>query len=232
MTADKKFKRLVRERARRTGQSYAAARRALLRKRSEDQVTMVEMTVAAVRVTPAGGPPHLVLEERAGTRQLPIVIGQPEATAIAFALSGTETLRPLTHDFLKQAVDALGGRVLRIEVDHRGESGVFTAGLVLGMADGSERYLDCRVSDAIALAVRCDPPPAVLVPERLLAPPPSAVPAPPRGPFRLRCSCREWVVFMPADVTPTGPREAGHVEGVVRCESCGAEQVVRVPVSD
>jgi len=38
MTAEKKFKRLVRDRARRTGGSYAAARHELLRKRSEDQM--------------------------------------------------------------------------------------------------------------------------------------------------------------------------------------------------
>jgi hypothetical protein len=45
MTAEKKFKRLVRDRARRTGESYAAARRELLRKRSEDEMNDVHATV-------------------------------------------------------------------------------------------------------------------------------------------------------------------------------------------
>jgi len=194
---------------------------------------LVSMAVAAVRVIAEGGHvPHLVLEDRVGGRQLPIVIGAPEANAIASALSRTETPRPMTHDFLKQTVDAFGGRVLRIEIDHQAETGVFTADLVLGMVDGSERHLDCRASDAVALAVRCDPRPAILVPERLLSSSPPAPPTTPSGPFRLRCSCGESVIFVPGDVIPRDPQEVGQVQGLVRCRSCGAEHQVRVPVPD
>lgn len=61
MTAEKKFKRLVRDRARRTGESYAAARHELLRKRSQDQMEdpgtapddrLVELRAAGIESEP------------------------------------------------------------------------------------------------------------------------------------------------------------------------------------
>jgi len=45
---------------------------------------------------------------------LPIFIGSPEATAIAFALEEVETPRPMTHDLIKDLLDELGARIERV----------------------------------------------------------------------------------------------------------------------
>ena len=82
-----------------------------------------------------------------------------------------------THDALTQVVDALGGQVVRIVVGHRAETSTYTADVTVALAGGGERRFDWRVSDAVALAVRCDPPPVILVPAALLDPPPGRGPA-------------------------------------------------------
>ncbi len=60
---------------------------------------MVEVHLAAVRVDLQSNTPVVLLQETEGARRtLPIFIGAPEATAIAFALQGVTTPRPMTHD--------------------------------------------------------------------------------------------------------------------------------------
>ncbi len=110
----------------------------------------------------------VLLKETGGERRLQVFIGPPEATAIAFAMQGVPTVRPRTYDALKQTVEALGGRLDRIVVGWRAETTTFTADVVVLLPDGAERHFDWRVSDALAIAVRCTPPPAILVPSALL----------------------------------------------------------------
>ena len=99
------------------------------------------------------GQPILVLQDEGGRFLLPIWIGVPEAGAIACSLQGQVLPRPMTHDLLSSVVRALGGEVLRVEI--RGiDSGTFLADLCLRDATGQDRTIDCRPSDAIALAVR------------------------------------------------------------------------------
>jgi bifunctional DNase/RNase len=240
MTADKKFKRLVRERARRTGESYAAARHALLGKRSEPPMgdavppqaqDLVEVRAAGIRTDAASETPFLVLEDPKTGRRLLIAIGPSEATAIAFAQQQVAVKRPMTHDALKQTVDALGARLLRVVVDHQPETSTFTADVVLTVHNGDELHLDWRVSDSVALAVRCDPTPPILVPERLLADPPgsSAAGSPPwLGGVRVRCSCSAWIP-VPEDVLQeAAASEAELVEADVECPSCGQRRHVRL----
>src|SRR3712207_8769191 len=50
--------------------------------------------------------PIVLLREVSGERYLPIWIGAVEATAIAFAQQGVVPPRPLTHDLLKDVLDA------------------------------------------------------------------------------------------------------------------------------
>ncbi|MEA2593112.1 MAG: uncharacterized protein QOD62_2943, partial [Actinomycetota bacterium] len=69
---------------------------------------MVEVTLVGVRVELPTNQPIVLLKERDGGRFLPIWIGAVEATAIAFALQGVVTQRPMTHDLLKNIVDELG----------------------------------------------------------------------------------------------------------------------------
>ena len=70
--------------------------------------------------------PFLLLRETEGDRRvLPIFIGGPEATAIAFALEEVETPRPMTHDLFKDVLDELGVAVERVVVTELRDSTFF-----------------------------------------------------------------------------------------------------------
>lgn len=89
-------------------------------------------------------------------RTLPIFIGAAEAQAIAFMLEQVKPPRPLTHDLIKNMMDNLECRIKRVEVcDLRDNT--FYAKLFLEW-NGMENELDCRPSDAIALALRFSAP--------------------------------------------------------------------------
>ena len=97
--------------------------------------------------------PCLVLREAQGAgRVLPIFIGGPEATAIAFALEEVETPRPMTHDLVKDLLEELGARIERVTVTELRDA-TFYAEIVLSVA-GSVHSVSARPSDAVALAVR------------------------------------------------------------------------------
>ena len=66
--------------------------------------------------------PIVLLREVAGDRYLPIWIGAVEATAIAFAQQGVVPPRPLTHDLLKDVLEATGNELDR-GPHHRGQRG-------------------------------------------------------------------------------------------------------------
>jgi hypothetical protein len=92
-----------------------------------------------------------------GERKLPIVIGPCEAASITFALEGHRHSRPLTHDLLKTVLERMEMEIARVLVDDLWK-GTFYGKIVLRGTDGREEVVDCRPSDAIALAVRCDAP--------------------------------------------------------------------------
>src|SRR5204863_7785447 len=77
---------------------------------------MIELNLVDVRVELPSNQPIVLLREREGERYLPIWIGAMEATAIAFALQGIVTARPMTHDLLKNVLEEVGVRVDRIVI--------------------------------------------------------------------------------------------------------------------
>jgi bifunctional DNase/RNase len=118
---------------------------------------MVEMELVAVRIELPGNIPVVVLREMSEEhRLLPIFIGQPEATAIAFALDGVVTQRPMTHDLLRDVLAGLDAQVERVVVTHL-EEGTFFAELHLRQGEKSI-VVSARPSDAMALALRVDCP--------------------------------------------------------------------------
>lgn len=115
---------------------------------------MIELELIGVRVELPANQPIVLLREKTGDRYLPIWIGAPEATAIAFALQGVETPRPLTHDLFVDVLQSLGATLEAVHVTHLDE-GTFYAELHLLV--GEERTtVSARPSDAIALASRMD----------------------------------------------------------------------------
>ena len=117
---------------------------------------MVEVTVESIRVSLINQQRLVVLREEGGTRYLPIWIGAFEAEAISMGLQEVEVLRPMTHDLLVAAIEQLGAKVLSICVNDLHDD-TFFAQIVLE-ANGANLEVDCRPSDAIAIAVRAHVP--------------------------------------------------------------------------
>jgi bifunctional DNase/RNase len=117
---------------------------------------MVELNLVGVRVELPSNQPIVLLKEQEGERYLPIWIGAMEATAIAFALQGIVTQRPMTHDLLKNVLEETEVHVERIVITELRE-GTFYA--VIQLSRNGTRYeVSSRPSDAIALAVRVNVP--------------------------------------------------------------------------
>lgn len=113
----------------------------------------IEMELVGVRVELPTNTPIVLLRELDGERRvLPIFIGGPEATAIAFALEDVETPRPMTHDLMRDLIADLGATVERVVVTDLQE-GTFYAEIHLDVA-GTAHQVSARPSDAVALAVR------------------------------------------------------------------------------
>jgi hypothetical protein len=108
-----------------------------------------ELSVVGVRVELPSNQPIVLLKEAAGDRYLPIWIGAVEATAIAFAQQGIVPARPLTHDLLKDVLQAVGADLNAVMITDL-RDGVYYADLRFG--DGTS--VSARPSDAIALAIR------------------------------------------------------------------------------
>ncbi|MDT9592391.1 bifunctional nuclease family protein [Nocardioides zeae] len=110
---------------------------------------MREVDVVGVRVEMPSNQPIVLLREASGERYLPIWIGAVEATAIAFAQQGVTPPRPLTHDLLKDVLEATGNELTEVQIVEM-RDGIFYASLVL--SSGVE--VSARPSDSIALALR------------------------------------------------------------------------------
>ena len=110
---------------------------------------MLALDVIGVRVEMPSNQPIVLLRESDGQRYLPIWIGAPEASAIAFAQQGVTPPRPLTHDLMVDVIAALGATLSEVHITDLSD-GVFYA--VLVFASGTQ--VSARPSDAIALALR------------------------------------------------------------------------------
>ena len=117
---------------------------------------MIEMTIDSIRVSLMNYQRVVILKEKMAERYLPIWIGPAEADAIAVKLQGVNVPRPLTHDLLGLVIDSLGANINSIIVSDL-KNDTFYAKLILN-TNGGEMEVDCRPSDALALAVRVEVP--------------------------------------------------------------------------
>ncbi len=113
---------------------------------------MVELQVAGLSVDETSKSPILVLRHNQSGQIIPIWIGAMEAMSISFALNDNKSPRPLTHDLTLNAIAALRGELIRVEINDLRE-GTFMAELVVAAGTKPVR-IDCRPSDAVALAIR------------------------------------------------------------------------------
>ena len=126
---------------------------------------MVEVVLRAVRVDVGSSTPLLLLEEVGGERVLPIFVGAPEATAIAYALQNVPTPRPMSHDLLGNVIAALGAQLFAVEITELIDN-TYYANLRL-LRERTEINVSARPSDAVALALRVGAP--ILVSDDLMA---------------------------------------------------------------
>lgn len=89
-------------------------------------------------------------------RYLPIWVGRFEAQSIRVGLNGISTPRPMTYDFIRNLLEATGAVPVRVTITQLREL-TFYANLEVERA-GTRQSLDCRPSDAIAVAVRTSTP--------------------------------------------------------------------------
>jgi bifunctional DNase/RNase len=111
------------------------------------------LRVVGVRVELPANQPVVLLREEDGVRYLPIWIGADVASAIAFQQQGVHTVRPLTHDLMKDIITALGVQLEAVHITEMRDD-IFYA--ELRFSGGAT--VSARPSDAIALALRCDVP--------------------------------------------------------------------------
>jgi bifunctional DNase/RNase len=95
----------------------------------------------------------IVLKEKVGDRQIPIVIGYMEASSIKIKISGVDVPRPMTHDLLVNVMEILGARLGKVVIDKL-VNNTFHAKLEIISKEGDVKMIDSRPSDSIALAVR------------------------------------------------------------------------------
>ena len=96
-----------------------------------------------------------------GRREFPLTVGLFEATTIDRACRRVPSVRPLTHELVAHAVEALGGSFVDVVVD-RLEGRVFYATVRINQ-NGKIVLLDARPSDAVALALTRRPPLKILI---------------------------------------------------------------------
>ena len=113
------------------------------------------MRVFGLTIDPQTKTPIVILREMEGETVLPVWVGAMEAMAVSLVLNKENLPRPLTHDLLLMALRALKAGLVKVEITDL-KDGVFFALLVQG--PGGRVRVDCRPSDAIALAMRAEAP--------------------------------------------------------------------------
>lgn len=117
---------------------------------------MIEVVIDSIRISLISQHRIVMLRDVDGERRLPIWIGPCEAEAITIELQDVEIARPVTHDLLKNVIVEVGGTVSHILINELRDQ-VFYARLFVDL-DGEMLEIDCRPSDAIAVAVRAKVP--------------------------------------------------------------------------
>lgn len=126
----------------------------------------IHMQLSRIIINEINDQQVIYLREVDGERQFPILIGLFEATSIDRRVKRLEAPRPLTHDLLVGVVDALGAELDSVVITELKEH-TYYAQLRIKL-DGELVEVDSRPSDAIAVAVTCDPPLPIYVEEEVL----------------------------------------------------------------
>ncbi|MDB5308856.1 MAG: hypothetical protein JWO38_3058 [Gemmataceae bacterium] len=111
----------------------------------------VQMELRRIIISEVDDHQVIILKEVEGDRSFPIVIGIFEATSIDRRVKGMQAPRPLTHDLITSVVEQMGGEIQDIVISDLKEHTYFAKLRIRN--EGELVEVDCRPSDAIALAV-------------------------------------------------------------------------------
>jgi len=126
----------------------------------------VQMELARIIISEINDQQVIYLKEVDGDRMFPILIGIFEATSIDRRVKQYRSPRPLTHDLLVGVVESMGAEIQDVVISELREH-TYYARLRLRF-EGELVEVDARPSDAIAVAVTCDPPAPIYVAEEVL----------------------------------------------------------------
>ena len=126
----------------------------------------VQMELSRIIISEINDQQVIYLKEVEGERAFPILIGIFEATSIDRRVKGHPTPRPLTHDLLVSAVENLGGELQDVVISELKDHTYYARLRV--RHDGELIEVDARPSDAIAIAVTCEPALPIYVAEEVL----------------------------------------------------------------
>jgi len=126
----------------------------------------VQMELSRIIISEINDQQVIYLKEVDGDRTFPILIGIFEATSIDRRVKQYHAPRPLTHDLLVNVVESLGAEVQDVVISDLREHTYFAKLRV--RFEGELVDVDARPSDAIAIAVTCDPPLPIYVAEDVL----------------------------------------------------------------
>ena len=139
---------------------------------------LVPMRLSRILLSEIADQQVVFLTEVDGDRSFPIIIGRFEAACIERRFKGEQPIRPLTHDLLLSTIEELGWRIDKVViddlVDHTYHGKLVVRGDANGSAGGSggdspaSKQIDCRSSDAIAVAMYVDPKQPIFVEDWIL----------------------------------------------------------------
>ena len=133
---------------------------------SKDTVMPVPMELSRIIISEINDQQVIYLKEIDGDRSFPILIGIFEATSIDRRVKGFDSPRPLTHDLIVSVVDNLGAEFQDVLINELREHTYYAKLRV--RREGELIEIDARPSDAIAVAVTCQPPLPIYVNEEVL----------------------------------------------------------------
>ena len=126
----------------------------------------VQMELSRIIISEINDQQVIYLKEVDGDRTFPILIGIFEATSIDRRVKQYQSPRPLTHDLLVNIVDSLGAELQDVVISELKDHTYFAKLRVRN--EGELIEIDARPSDAIAVAVTCDPQLPIYVTEEVL----------------------------------------------------------------
>lgn len=126
----------------------------------------VHMELSRIIISEINDQQVIYLKEVEGERTFPILIGLFEATSIDRRVKHYQTPRPLTHDLVVSIVEALGAELQDVVISELKDHTYFAKLRV--RSSGELIEIDARPSDAIAVAVTCDPNLPIYVSEEVL----------------------------------------------------------------